>query len=529
MNWRPIHLDNILETYTPFDKRILLSLFCWILLIVISIAISLQILPEDWINPQGQKIRLMDFFILNPAMLIGLVTLFWFGFEWSFIPVFLCMFIVGVFSNLDPFWAILFGMSFTFGLSIYAIVYHCLKIDYTLRSIKSVIVFIITSFIASTASSLGTFIWSLEHNISASDTASIWNSWWSGSFLQALFLAGGVLFLFSPAIENWKSKIFVIPERDQVSTKWVYSTVLLITFVISVFIYSGDYLGKKRVSEEILQLNDLSSSTIVTALESFGIITWVSIWIVFCVGFGAIFLINSWNQELKEKVEERTKSLNEAEDKLKVSLNEKITLLNEIHHRVKNNLAVVIALLDLQHMRNNDPKIKRALDDAKSRIKSMGFVHETLYQTEDFANVDFSEYLDRLCKSLQTTLRMPDKDIQILHYCDKLQLPIEKAIPLGLLINEIIVNSYKHAFEGIDKGAITLSLKRTKEHYILSIKDNGIGFSNLEEPSENTNSLGMKLIKTLTRQLKGELDIHSVPGNTSFELSLSTTNWSKIV
>ena len=124
---------------------------------------------------------------------------------------------------------------------------------------------------------------------------------------------------------------------------------------------------------------------------------------------------------------------------------------------------------------------------------------------------------------------MPDKDIQILHYCDKLQLPIEKAIPLGLLINEIIVNSYKHAFEGIDKGAITLSLKRTKEHYILSIKDNGIGFSNLEEPSENTNSLGMKLIKTLTRQLKGELDIHSVPGNTSFELSLSTTNWSKIV
>ena len=131
MGWRPVHLDYILNTYEPFDKRVLLSLFGWIVIIAASIAISLQILPEDWINPQGQKIRLMDFFILNPAMLIGIVTLFWFGFEWSFIPVFLCMFIVGVFSNLDPFWAILFGMSFTFGLSIYAIVYHCIKNMYS--------------------------------------------------------------------------------------------------------------------------------------------------------------------------------------------------------------------------------------------------------------------------------------------------------------------------------------------------------------------------------------------------------------
>lgn len=524
MNWRPVHLDYILDTYNPFDKRVLLSLLLWIIVISASIAASIQIVPDDWINPSGQKVRLMDFFILNPAMLIAVITLFWFGFEWAFIPVFLSMFIIGVFSNLDPLWAILFGMSFTFGLSIYAIVYHCIKTDYTLRSVKSVIIYIVTSFIASTASSLGTFIWSLEHNITAAETASIWNSWWSGSFLQAVLLSGAILFVFSPTVEKWKSKFFEIPSRSEVSTKWVYSTVVLITIVISVFIFSSDYLGKKRVSEEILQLENLTSYSVTTALESFEIITWVSIWIVFCVGFGAIFLISSWNNELKEKVVERTRSLNEAEKKLKISLDEKITLLNEIHHRVKNNLAVVIALLDLQRMRNADPNIRRVLDDAKSRIKSMGFVHETLYQTEDFANVEFSEYLKRLCKSLETTLKAPDKDISILYECEKMSLPIEKAIPLGLLINEVIVNSYKHAFKELNKGTVSLSLKKSEQDYYLIIKDNGVGFSNLEKPSKTSKSLGMKLIKTLTNQLKGTLDLQSKYGDTSFRLQFSLDN-----
>lgn len=521
MHWRPVNLDYILNTYQPFDKRVLVSVLVWIVIITSSIGISIQILPEDWINPLGEKSRLMDFFILNPAMLVGIVTLFWFGFEWSFIPVFLCMFIIGVFSNMNPFWAILFGMSFVFGLSIYAIVYHCIKIDYTLRSIKSVIIFIITSFIASTASSLGTFIWSLEHSISATETAAIWNSWWSGSFLQAVFLSGTLIFVFSPMVEKWKSQLFEIPEKREVSTKWVYSTVILITIVISVFIFSGDYLGKKRVSEEILHLESLTSSTITTALDSFEIITWVSIWIVFCVGFGAIFLISSWNKELKEKVVERTQSLNEAEQKLKVSLSEKTTLLNEIHHRVKNNLAVVIALLDLQCMRNKNPDIKKVLDEAKSRIKSMGFVHEILYKTEDFANVDFSEYLERLCKSLMSTLRSPDKEIEIIQSCDSLKLPIEKAIPLGLLINEVIVNSYKHAFKGLSGGLIELSLKKNGDFYCLNIKDNGVGFSNLEKPSETSGSLGMKLIKTLTKQLCGSLDLQSECDGTNFTLNFS--------
>ncbi|HCI70517.1 MAG TPA: hypothetical protein DHV30_07950, partial [Balneola sp.] len=93
--------------------------------------------------------------------------------------------------------------------------------------------------------------------------------------------------------------------------------------------------------------------------------------------------------------------------------------------------------------------------------------------------------------------------------------PIEKAIPLGLLINEVIVNSYKHAFKELNKGTVSLSLKKSEQDYYLIIKDNGVGFSNLEKPSKTSKSLGMKLIKTLTNQLKGTLDLQSKYGDTS--------------
>jgi two-component sensor histidine kinase len=519
--WKPIHLDFILGRYEPFDKRVIFTLIGWILLIAGTIYISLSNLPSDWIKPDGNKNELLKIFILNPPMVLGLLILFWFGFEWSFIIVFMSMFVIGVFSSLDPFWAILFGLSFTFTLSIYAIVYHCLNFTYNLRTMSSVILFVGTSFVASTASSLGTFIWSLEHNLNASETIFMWNGWWSGSFLQTIFIIAPLLYLLSPSIESWKEKVFEFPEKKEVSTKWIYSTVILITVVISVFIFSGDYLAKKRISEQVNTMTDLSSEAIITSIESFGIITWVSIWIIFCVGIGAVYLISSWNTGLKTKVAERTESLITAEAQLKESLEEKETLLNEIHHRVKNNLAVVIALLDLQYMQNKDEKIKTVLIDAKARIKSMSFVHQTLYQTENFSKVDIAFYLQKLCKSIQGSLKTPDKEIEIDFTSDEIKVPIEKAIPLGLLINEMLVNSYKHAFEGRDKGVINISLTQKGKNIIMAIVDDGIGFTESESEMGKSSSLGMKLIKTLTRQLRAELDINSEPGRTSFELSLS--------
>ncbi len=526
--WRPIHIDHILNSYNPLEARVLGIIIGWVLIIATVIGVSVYNLPEDWIRVDGDKTQLIRLFLLNPAMLIGLLLLFWFGFEWSFIPVFLSMFIVGLFSNLEPHWAMLFGLSFVFGLAIYAIVYHCVNVSYNLDSLGSLLLFIGVSFVASTASSLGTFIWSLSHDLTAAQTATLWNGWWAGTFLQSLVLAGPILFSLSGTVERFKNRYFQIPEKPEVSTKWIYSTVLLVTIVISVFIISGDYLGKQRIAEYMTSVSDVSKQTILSSLESFEIITWVSVWIILCVGLGAVFLIGSWNSELKKKVAERTISLEEAEQKLKKSLSEKETLLKEIHHRVKNNLAVVTAMLDLQLMRTDCDTTKHMLGDSKARVKSMAFVHETLYQTENFSSIDMKSYIERLVKSIRGTFNSANKDIEISVLTNGKGLEMEKAIPLGLLLNELIVNAYKHAFKGLEKGKIFISVEVSDSGLEVVVQDNGVGFEKGKDLNSKANSLGMTLIKTLARQLKTSIELQSEPGNTRFCLSTYTDESSEV-
>jgi len=513
--WKPIHLDHILDSYSPFSVRVLGSLILWIALIFSAIWISLTYLPADWVTVGADRNELIRFFLINPSLLLGLILLFWFGFEWSFIPVFLSMFIIGFFSYLEFYWAILFALSFVFSLTIYALVYHCLSVRYDLRSLTSVVIFILTSFVASTAGSLGAFIWSFAHNLSATETASLWNGWWTGTFLQSLLIVGPTLFVFSPTIESFKDKWFDIPGRVQVSTKWVYSAVIMVTVVIAIFIYSGDYLAKQQLAETILDMQSQTRASIIGSLESFEIITWVSIWIILCVGLGGIFLVGSWNIELQRKVKERTQKLEQAEAELKSSLGEKVVLLQEIHHRVKNNLAVVIALLDLQYMRSDDESTKHILSDSKARIKSMAFVHETLYQTENFSKIELTSYLSRLSDSISSTFRKSDKDIDIKLDIEDLNLEMGRAVPLGLIVNELIVNAYKHAFKGMKKGEIKVAMFKRGKEIELHVSDNGNG---IQEKGKimKSKSLGMTLIKTLSRQIKANFEVESEPGKTDF-------------
>ena len=518
--WRPLHLDYVLSSYNPFDWRVLGTLIVWIVTVFGAIWVSLYYLPEDWVTLQGNRNSLIKFFIINPSMLIGLILLFWFGFEWSFIPVFLSMFIIGFFSYLPFYWAILFALSFVFSLTIYALVYHCINVRYDLRSLSSLLVFIVTSFVASTAGSLGSFIWSLAHDLSATETANLWNGWWSGSFLQSLLIVAPMLYLFSPTIETYKSRWFVMNEHDEVSTMWVYLAVILTTAVIAVFILSGDYLAKQKLAESLLNLDVQTRESIMASVDSFDIITRVSIWIIICVGLGGIFLIGSWNTELKKKVKERTIQLEKAEGKLKASLGEKVVLLQEIHHRVKNNLAVVIALLDLQYMRSDDDRIKHILSDSKARIKSMAFVHETLYQTENFSKIELKAYLKRLSDSITNTFRKSNKEIELVLDIEDLNLEMSRAVPLGLIINELVVNAYKHAFKEQETGKICVSLFKKGDEIELHVTDNGMGIGDEEEILKKK-TLGMTLIKTLSRQIKASFEVTSKKGDTDFTISLN--------
>jgi PAS domain S-box-containing protein len=204
------------------------------------------------------------------------------------------------------------------------------------------------------------------------------------------------------------------------------------------------------------------------------------------------------------------------EAQMHTSLQEKNVLLKEIHHRVKNNLQIISSLLHLQSMHIDDEKAFEVFKESQNRIKSMAIIHEKLYQTGNFAEINVAEYLKKLTENIYSSYGIDMGRINMEINAKDIFLDINTAIPCFLLINEVITNSIKHAFPGGRSGKITIDFKKLDDKYIIHIQDDGIGLPddlNIEE----TNTLGMQLITNLTTQLDGELEVESNNG-TKFKI-----------
>jgi two-component sensor histidine kinase len=202
-----------------------------------------------------------------------------------------------------------------------------------------------------------------------------------------------------------------------------------------------------------------------------------------------------------------------------LSLREKEQLLREIHHRVKNNLQIISSLLNLQTESTHDENFLALIRESRNRIKSMALVHEMLYATKDLSSIKLKEYITTLYESIYTSYKMPDMKIDFhLEVSDAVYFEIDRMILLGLILNEIISNSLKYAFEKRD-GNIYISLHETENNYTLLIKDDGKGLP--ADFNETTDSnLGMQLIYLLTEQLGGQVELAKKNG-TSYTLNFS--------
>ena len=198
------------------------------------------------------------------------------------------------------------------------------------------------------------------------------------------------------------------------------------------------------------------------------------------------------------------------EEGIRGALREKEVLLGEIHHRVKNNLQIVHSLLDLQSARISDPLVQEMLRDSQNRIRSMALIHQTLYGSKDFAKVDFDLFLDALAPNLIGSYGVDAERIRLVVDVVQVALPIDAAVPCGLVVNELISNALKHAFRPGQDGEITVSLKRHSINEVtLSVADNGSGLPDGVDAT-NTATLGLQLVSLLTEQLGGVLTINRV-------------------
>ncbi|UOK41871.1 MULTISPECIES: sensor histidine kinase [Flavobacterium] len=223
-----------------------------------------------------------------------------------------------------------------------------------------------------------------------------------------------------------------------------------------------------------------------------------------------LYLNNS--RKKQKEIQQKNDEISAKNETIKESLAEKEMLLKEIHHRVKNNLQIISGILELQNLNIIDENAKVILKEGQSRIQSIALIHKTLYQSENFSKVPFQNYLSELIQAIQSAFHNNTK-INIDVEANEIELGINTAIPLSLIINEIMTNCFKHAFKNRENGNIKINLTKENDIYKLIVKDDGIGLSEDFNPKK-LQSIGFDLIIGLTRQLEGNFDWKNNNGTT---------------
>jgi two-component sensor histidine kinase len=199
------------------------------------------------------------------------------------------------------------------------------------------------------------------------------------------------------------------------------------------------------------------------------------------------------------------------EEQLRTSLHEKEIMLKEIHHRVKNNLQVISSLLSIQSTYLADPRDAQNFQESRDRIRTMALVHEKLYQSDDLANIDFGPYVERLTANLFRSYTGSGGRVSLHVDVKDIRLDADRAIPCGLIINELVTNALKYAFPGGRNGIVVVAMRQDDDQIELTVSDDGVGIPEGFDLAE-TESLGLQLVNMLANQLDGKVSLSSSPG-----------------
>lgn len=214
------------------------------------------------------------------------------------------------------------------------------------------------------------------------------------------------------------------------------------------------------------------------------------------------------------------------ENELAKSLRDKEVLLQEIHHRVKNNLQVISSLLYHQSTREDDDRVTAALNESRDRIQAMGLIHEQLYQSDDLRHIDGVGYLKRITDSLSAAYLGRDSEVVITTRGQAPAIDLETAMPIGIIVSELVTNALKYAFNGRGHGHVTVELTGASDpsgtDYEITVSDDGVGLPE-DVDLATTKTLGLHLVSLLTEQLHGDVRV-SRSGGTTFQVAFRRSN-----
>lgn len=219
-----------------------------------------------------------------------------------------------------------------------------------------------------------------------------------------------------------------------------------------------------------------------------------------------LFVFFIYSLVVHREIERRKRN----EESIARSLREREVLIREVHHRVKNNLQIVSSLLRLQHQNINDPAVREIFNTTGNRILAISLIHEILYRGENFAVVRADTYLRNLAEAIRQAYMVPGKAVRINYSLDESALDLDTAVPLGIIVTELVSNAFKHAFSEHPEGIIEIQLRNEGGAALLTVSDNGRGLEDPEPGSGQT--LGLTLVCSLAKQLRGAVEFHSSGG-----------------
>lgn len=270
-----------------------------------------------------------------------------------------------------------------------------------------------------------------------------------------------------------------------------------------------------RVLDNHLRRDDALYEVDYRALRKDGSVVWINARgrVVQRDEHGAALRMIGTMQDISERVHAR--------ERLQASLQEKDVLLREVHHRVKNNLAVIASLFYLQSISTDDEQVTRVFTETQNRVRSMALVHEILYQSGDLGAIDFAAYAEVLARHVAGTFHRADLPVQLRIEMAPCSMPIDTAVPHGLILNELLTNSFKHAFRPGSPAELRVHLEvHTARRYSLSVIDNGIGVPESVDLTA-VHSMGLRLVRLLAGQVGGSLEIRRLDPGTQVTLHVT--------
>ncbi|TAI48648.1 tetratricopeptide repeat protein [Flagellimonas allohymeniacidonis] len=321
-----------------------------------------------------------------------------------------------------------------------------------------------------------------------------------------------LLAAFYDRVENYQNAATYYKRNERIKDSLNQKQSSLIKQQLVTIVANEDLENSQRLIDEQKRINELARSEMKAKDERINLV-FISL-IFTLLGFAG--LVYAYLKSIKNQ-----RLIAEQKHIIENALVEKDSLLKEIHHRVKNNLQMVSSLLSLQTKNTRSKSAIEALEEGKSRVKAMALIHQKLYQNDDLSVIEMQGYIESLINSVQSVYKKGGHNISITIDAEGTELDIDRAIPFGLILNELVSNSFKYAFpENDENGKIYIHLRKNGEQGYFEYTDNGVGLP--EDTEERTHSsMGIRLMNRLVNQLQSKLNIDKAGEGVRFWFNFS--------